>query len=63
MLVSGATPSLSIGLRGYSALSMSMTRVPPGAIRKRKAPAMLGESSNAYMVKVPESFAGRLEPE
>ena len=59
MLVSGATPNLSMGLRGYKALSMSMIWVPPGAIWKRNAPAMLGESMSAYRVRVPESFAGR----
>src|ERR1700733_12601686 len=59
MLVSGATPSRSIGLRGYSALSMSMSSMPPGGTWKGRAPATLGESINAYMVKVPESFGGR----
>jgi hypothetical protein len=38
---------------------MFMTWVPPGEIWKRSAPAMLGESSSAYRVRVPPSFDGR----
>src|SRR5258708_20646667 len=59
MLVSGAMPSLSMGLRGYIAESISITRVPPGAMKKRSAPAMLGESIRAYIVSVSEPFGGR----
>ncbi len=38
---------------------MSITSVPAGVMKKRSAPAMLGESISAYIVSVPDPFAGR----
>jgi len=56
--------SLVLGVKyGFDASSETMlygrSLLPPGAIWKRNAPAMLGESMSAYKVKIPESLAGR----